>query len=123
MSTEDVHRSEDSCLAKRVARRWTVLQVLGVLLMLVACAVEWAPPDDPALPPTRPFLLMIGVLIFVSGRVIRREWSQNHSDLKPGQLVTGPPPGGQGSHGGGSKEKPVSSLSCHKQIRRVFIRS
>lgn len=71
MITEDLHRLHNSRLAKQLARRGTVLQVLGALLMLLACAVEWAPPDDPALPPTRPFLLLIGVLVFVTGRVMR----------------------------------------------------
>lgn len=98
VSTEDVHQSGDSCLAKRLARRWTILQILGVWLMLIACAVEWAPPDDPALSPTRPFLLMIGLLVFVTGRVMRWEWVHSRSDITPGHLGTVPPSDDQGCH-------------------------
>ncbi|MBP8155093.1 MAG: hypothetical protein KAX87_07370, partial [Nitrospira sp.] len=58
----------------------------------------WAPPDDPALPPTRPFLLLIGLLVFVTRRVMGGEWTQSRSDDKPGQFVTAPPPGDQGCH-------------------------
>lgn len=92
MTSEGFHRPHDSHLSKRLARRGTVLQVAGVLLMLLACAVEWAPPEDPALPPTRPFLLMLGLLVFVTGRVLRWEWAHGRPADHPGPLVTTPPP-------------------------------
>ena len=124
MTTEELHRFHDLHLAKRLARRWTVLQVLGALLMLMACTVEWAPPDDPALPPTRPFLLMVGALVFATGRFMKVQWAQSRSDGNYAQPITPPPPDDEGSQWtGGSKQNILSPLFCPKQIHRFFIRS
>ncbi len=69
---EGVHQDRDRVLSPRLTKRCILLQVLGVLLMVLACTVDWAPTDDPTLPQTRPFLLLIGVIVCVTGLALMR---------------------------------------------------
>ena len=69
---EGAHQDRDRVLFLRVTRRCILLQVLGALLMTLSCAVDWAPPDDPTLPPTRSFMLLIGVIVCVTGLALMR---------------------------------------------------
>jgi hypothetical protein len=69
---EGVHQDRDRVLSPRLTKRCILLQVLGVLLMVLACTVDWAPPDDPTLPQTRPFLLLIGVIVCVTALALMR---------------------------------------------------
>ena len=69
---EGVHQDRDRYLSLRLTKRCIFLQILGALLMVLACAVDWAPPDDPTLPQTRSFLLLIGVIVCVTGLALMR---------------------------------------------------
>jgi len=69
---EGIHQDRDRFLSPRLTKRCILLQVLGVLLMVLACTVDWAPPDDPTLPQTRPFLLLIGVIVCVTALALMR---------------------------------------------------
>jgi hypothetical protein len=64
---EGIHQDRDRVLFPRLTKRCILLQVLGVLLMVLACTVDWAPPDDPTLPQTRSFMLLLGVIVGVTG--------------------------------------------------------
>lgn len=64
---EGVHQDRDRVLSPQLTKRCILLQVLGALLMVLACAVDWAPPDDPTLPQTRSFMLLIGVIVGGTG--------------------------------------------------------
>ena len=64
---EGIHQDRDRVLSPRLTKRYILLQVLGALLMVLACTVDWAPPDDPTLPQTRSFMLLLGVIVGVTG--------------------------------------------------------
>lgn len=72
VTDEGVHQDRDRDFSLRLTKRCILLQVLGVLLMVLACAVDWAPPDDPTLPQTRSFMLLIGVIVGVTGLALMR---------------------------------------------------
>jgi hypothetical protein len=67
VSDEGAHQDRDRLLSLRLRKRCLVLQVLGAVLMILAYAVEWAPPDDLTLPSTRSFMLLIGVMVCGTG--------------------------------------------------------
>jgi hypothetical protein len=69
---EGLQQERDRDFSLRLTKRCSLLQVLGVLLMVLACAVDWAPPDDPTLPQTRSFMLLIGVIVGVTGLALMR---------------------------------------------------
>ena len=72
VTDEGVHQDRDRDFSLRLTKRCILLQVLGVILMVLACAVDWAPPDDPTLPQTRSFMLLIGVIVGVTGLALMR---------------------------------------------------
>ena len=72
VSDEGAHQDRDRLLFLGLTKRCILLQVLGAVLMILACAVDWAPPDDPTLPPTRSFMLLIGVIVCVTGLALMR---------------------------------------------------
>ena len=59
--------SEETGLRRGLTWRRTVLQVFGIGLIVAGLVVNWPPPDDPALPATRPFLVLLGILVFAAG--------------------------------------------------------
>jgi hypothetical protein len=69
---EDAHQDRDRFVFQRLKKRYRLLQVLGAVLMILAYAVDWAPPDDPTLPQTRSFMLLIGVIVGVTGLALMR---------------------------------------------------
>lgn len=69
---EGLQQDRAGDVSLRSTKRSILLQVLGVLLMILACAVDWAPPDDPTLPQTRSFMLLIGVMVGVTGLALLR---------------------------------------------------
>ncbi|MBD0305334.1 MAG: hypothetical protein ICV76_02135 [Nitrospiraceae bacterium] len=71
------HKHSDHLLSKRLARRWKILQVLGAVLMVLAYAVNWTPSDDAAIPQTRPFMLFLGVTLFVAGLIMTWRCREN----------------------------------------------
>ena len=72
------HQHSDHVLSRQLARRWKILQVLGIGLMVLAYAVNWTPSDDAAIPETRPFMLFLGATIFVAG--LTMTWWCRHQD-------------------------------------------
>jgi hypothetical protein len=52
---------------RRLARRWRLLQVVGVALILLAVTEPWSSPADLTLPETRPFLLLLGIMVEITG--------------------------------------------------------
>lgn len=69
---EGLQQDRDRFLSLRLTKRSILLQVLGILLVILACAVEWAPPDDPALSQKRSFVLLIGVIVCVTALALIR---------------------------------------------------
>jgi hypothetical protein len=56
-----------AAILRRLSLRWKLLQGVGAALIALSLMVEWPLPSDPALPATQPFLLILGVLVFVAG--------------------------------------------------------
>jgi hypothetical protein len=72
MLSEKVQKAESSnehvtTISRRLSLRWKVLQVVGGVLIALSVMIEWPVPSDPALPATQSFLLVLGVLVFVTG--------------------------------------------------------
>jgi hypothetical protein len=67
------HDSQATSLRRRLAWRRTILEVLGIGLVAAGLVVNWPPSDDPSLPATRPFLVLVGLLIFAAGLALRRQ--------------------------------------------------
>jgi len=63
-----------------MAVRWKLLVVLGAGLIVLALAVDWAPPSEPSLPATRPLLLFLGAVVAVAGLIagLTHERSADH---------------------------------------------
>ena len=59
--------SEEAGVARRLAWRRIVLEVMGIGLVVAAFMVTWPPSDDPSLPATRPFLVLVGLLLLSAG--------------------------------------------------------
>jgi hypothetical protein len=53
-------------------RRSLLLEAIGIGLLVAAFMVDWDLPDDPAIPPTRPFFAFLGLLTFISGLALKR---------------------------------------------------
>jgi hypothetical protein len=53
------------------------LEVMGIGLVVAAFMVTWPPPDDPSLPATRPFLVLVGLLLFSAGVALERRSSSH----------------------------------------------
>ena len=68
---EGAHQDRDRLVSQRLKKRYTLLQVLGALLIVLAYAVDWAPPEDPTFPPTRSFMVLLGVMVYVTGLALR----------------------------------------------------
>jgi drug/metabolite transporter (DMT)-like permease len=66
------HESQTTSLRRRLGWRRTILEVLGIALVVAAFMVNWPPSDDPSLPATRPFLVLVGVLVFAAGLALER---------------------------------------------------
>jgi hypothetical protein len=45
--------------------------------MVLACTVNWTPPDDATIPETRPFMLFLGITVFVAG--LTMTWRYRHN--------------------------------------------
>lgn len=61
------HDVDEAGFSRRLARRQIVLEVMGIGLVVAGVMVSWPPPDDPALPATRPFFVLVGLLLFSAG--------------------------------------------------------
>ena len=69
--SESAQEVEAAGLARRLAWRCIILEVIGISLVATGLMVSWPPPDDPSLPPTRPFLVFVGLLICAAGLALR----------------------------------------------------
>ncbi|MBS0153712.1 MAG: hypothetical protein JSS38_03905 [Nitrospira sp.] len=47
--------------------RWKVMLVLSAILIALGLGIEWAPPQDPSLPDTSSFLVILGIFLGVVG--------------------------------------------------------
>ncbi|MET0514575.1 MAG: hypothetical protein ABW047_04510 [Nitrospiraceae bacterium] len=70
----------ETSLGRRLAWRRIVLQVIGIALVVAGISVSWPPADDPSLPPTRPFLVLVGILIFIAGVGLERQSPNRQSE-------------------------------------------
>lgn len=64
---------QESNLRRRVLRRSLLLEAIGIGLLVTACMVDWDPPDDPGVPPPRPFFALLGLMIFLSGLALKHD--------------------------------------------------
>jgi uncharacterized membrane protein HdeD (DUF308 family) len=70
---KDVSLEEESAVvSRRLSRRWKLLQILGGALIALAGVIDWLHFSDPTVPATFGFFLMLGIIVFVSGFVMRR---------------------------------------------------
>ena len=61
---------DETPLTARLAKRWKLLQALGVALIAASTVMSWTKPDDTRLPPDGPFVLLIGVILFITGSMM-----------------------------------------------------
>ena len=64
------HDLERTGFSRRLAWRRIVLEVMGIGLVVAGVMVSWPPPDDPSLPATRPFFILVGLLLFSAGAAL-----------------------------------------------------
>ena len=64
---------QESNLRRRLLRRSLLLEAIGIGLLVAAFMADWDPPEDPGVPPTRPFFALLGLLIFLSGLALKRD--------------------------------------------------
>jgi peptidoglycan/LPS O-acetylase OafA/YrhL len=70
---------EPATVARRLSRRWKLLQVLGVALIALASLIDWPHYSDPTVPATPLFLLTLGVIVFIVGFVMQRSGTAGHT--------------------------------------------
>ena len=70
--SDSSHESHATSLARRLAWRRIILEVLGIGLVMAGFMENWPPSEDPSLPATRPFLVLVGLLIFSAGLALER---------------------------------------------------
>jgi hypothetical protein len=71
-ASDSSYEAHEKSLRRRLAWRRTILEVLGIGLVAGAFMISWPPAEDPSLPATRPFLVLVGVLIFAAGLALER---------------------------------------------------
>jgi hypothetical protein len=62
---------ESAAVSRRLSRRWKLLQILGAALIALAGVSDWLHFSDPTVPATPWFFLTLGIIVFVSGFVMR----------------------------------------------------
>jgi hypothetical protein len=78
-ASDSAHEPEEKDLGRRLAWRRTFLEVLGIGLVAAAFMVSWPLAEDPSLPATRPFLLLVGLLVLAAGLALKRRCSDRGS--------------------------------------------
>ena len=63
---------EEAGVGRRLAWRRIILEAIGIALIVAGFMVSWPPSDDPAVPATRPFLVLVGLLLFSAGLALER---------------------------------------------------
>jgi polyferredoxin len=72
--------SDDSAVvARRLSRRWKLLQVLGAALIALAGLTDRWHLSDPTVPVTPWFFVTLGLIVFISGFVRQRVCSAGHA--------------------------------------------
>ncbi|MGE0644239.1 MAG: LPXTG cell wall anchor domain-containing protein [Nitrospira sp.] len=68
-------REEKQITDQKISLRWKVLQILGGILIALGFFIDWPPPQEPTLPDTTSFLMVVGALIWMAGLflAIRRD--------------------------------------------------
>jgi hypothetical protein len=66
-ASDSSYELQERSLRRRLARRRTLLELLGIALIVAGLVVNWPPSDDASIPATRPFLVLLGVLTFAAG--------------------------------------------------------
>jgi hypothetical protein len=70
---QDTVPSDDAAgVARRLSRRWKLLQVLGAALIALAGLTDRWHLSDPTVPVTPWFFVTLGIIVFVSGFVMQR---------------------------------------------------
>ncbi len=71
---------EEAGVGRRLARRRIVLEAIGITLIVAGLIVSWPPSDDPAVPATRPFLVLVGLLLFSAGLALERRLARHEAN-------------------------------------------
>jgi hypothetical protein len=71
-ASDMLHEAQQRSLRRRLAWRRMVLETIGIGLVVAGVMVDWPSAEDPSLPSTRPFLILVGLLIFAAGLAL--EW-------------------------------------------------
>jgi hypothetical protein len=77
-ASDSSYEPQERSLRRRLAWRRTILEVLGIGLVAGAFLVNWPPAEDPLLPATRPFLVLVGLLVFTAGLALERRYSHRN---------------------------------------------
>ncbi|HJR78051.1 MAG TPA: hypothetical protein VJ805_13805 [Nitrospiraceae bacterium] len=70
--SDPVRDSQEAGLRRRLAWRRMVLETIGISLIVAGVMVDWPSAEDPSLPSTRPFFILVGLLIFAAGLALER---------------------------------------------------
>lgn len=77
---KDEAPSDDSAVvARRLSRRWTVLQVVAAALIALAGSSDRLHVSDPTVPAPL-FFLTLGILVFIPGFVMQRRNSPGRTE-------------------------------------------
>lgn len=74
------HEVETTGVGRRLAWRRIILETIGIGLVVAGFIVSWPPPDDPSLPATRPFLVLVGLLLFSAGLALERRAARHENN-------------------------------------------
>ncbi len=72
LQKEATSEEELAVVSRRLSRRWKLLQILGAVLIVLAGLFDWLHVSDPVVPATPLLFLLVGILVFVTGSVMRR---------------------------------------------------
>ena len=71
---------EEAGVGRRLAWRRIILEAIGIALIVAGLIVSWPPSDDPAVPATRPFLVLVGLLLFSAGLALERRLTRHETN-------------------------------------------
>jgi hypothetical protein len=76
---EATSEEEPATVARRLSRRWKLLQVLGAVLIALAGLIDWPHSSDPTIPATPLFLVTLGIIVLIVGFVMQRSGTAGHT--------------------------------------------
>jgi hypothetical protein len=69
---DESSEEEDVVVSRRLSRRWKLLLALGATLIVLAGLIDRSSVSERSEPAPPLFLLMLGIIVFIAGFVVRR---------------------------------------------------